>query len=82
MSDKKISMLLIQKALEDNLTAESLKPTLDVLIGPILSYFGGQTNLAKMYVIADMLEKQLILPIKKGIIELYKKVNSQEKPKG
>jgi hypothetical protein len=78
MSDKKISMLLLREALKQNLTAEDLKPTLDMLTIPILDYFKGQTNLAKMYLIANMLEKQLILPLKSKIIEGYKNLNSKE----
>jgi hypothetical protein len=78
VSDKKISMLLLREALKQNLTAEDLKPTLDMLTTPILDYFKSQTNLAKMYLIASMLEKQLIIPLKFKIIEGYKKSNSKE----
>lgn len=80
MLDKDIQMHLMGIGIK-NLPPENLQIIMKNITDPMFEFFENENDLAKMYLVAQILEDQVILAIKEKIIEGFKGMNPESSKK-
>jgi len=77
MTDEDIKMHLIHVGIK-TYPAESLEVLINTIITPMFDFFSTEKDLAKIFLVAQMLEDRAILPVKQNAIEAYRAMNLVE----